>query len=339
MSIRVLSLFDGCSGAFQALKQLKIGVKEYYACEIDPYAIQVSNKNHPEIIQLGDVTKVDFTQFKCVDLLIGGSPCTDLSISKRNREGLYGKQSGLFYEYVRALNETKPKYFVLENVASMKATERDKISEILGVQPIMINSALLTAQSRKRYYWTNIPNVTQPEDRGILLKDIIDSGFTERHKSLCVTATYSRVCPNDYFLDSSRQMIFTKPIFLGGIEGRDWAKDGKKLSRNYPQGERVYSIDGKSVTLSANGGGKGGKTGLYEMKQVVASELKPYVRRLSPEECEKLQGFPVDYSEGVSNTQRYKMMGNGFTVPVIAYILSFADFGSTLSVGEAKEES
>lgn len=330
MGLNVLSLFDGCAGAFQALKHLKIGVNAYYACEIDPYAIQIAKKNHPEIIHLGDVTKVDFTQYKEVDLLIGGSPCTDLSVAKRNREGLAGASSNLFYEYVRALEEVKPKYFLLENVASMKSTERDKISEILGVQPIMINSALLTAQSRKRYYWTNIPNVIQPEDKGILLKDIIEDGFTERHKSLCVTASYHKTCPNDYFLFGNRQMIFTKPVFLGGIEGRDWAKDGKKLSRNYPQGNRVYSVEGKSVTLSANGGGKGSKTGLYEMKQLVASELKPIVRRLTPVECERLQGFPDNYSEGVSNTQRYKMMGNGFTIPVISHILSFADLGSNV---------
>lgn len=317
MGINVLSLFDGCAGAFQALKHLKIGVNAYYACEIDPYAIQIAKNNHLEIIHLGDVTKVDFTQYKGVDLLIGGSPCTDLSVAKRNREGLAGANSNLFYEYVRALEEAKPKYFLLENVASMKSTERDKISEILGVQPIMINSALLTAQSRKRYYWTNIPNVIQPEDKGILLKDIIEDGFTERHKSLCVTAGYCHTCPNDYFLFGSRQMIFTKPVFLGGLD---------PTKKTHPQGERVYFIDGKSVTLSANGGGRGAKTGLYEMKQLVASELKPIVRRLTPVECERLQGFPDNYSEGVSNTQRYKMMGNGFTVPVISHILSFADW-------------
>ena len=203
----------------------------------------------------------------------------------------------------------------------MKHSDRDKITEALCVEPIMINSALVTAQSRKRYYWTNIPNVTQPEDRGILLKDVLDSGFTERHKSLCITATYARVCPNDYFLHANRQMIFTKPIFLGGIEGRDWAKDGKKLSRNYTQGNRIYSVEGKSVTLSANGGGKGAKTGLYEMKELIANELKPIVRRLSTLECERLQGLPEGYTEGVSETQRYRMIGNGFTVPVISHIL------------------
>ena len=323
--MRVLSLFDGCGMCYQALKEAGIQVSKYYASEVDKFAIQIANKNHPDIIQLGDITLLDeakLLELGEIDLICAGFPCTSLSIAARQKEsGLEKGQSTLFYEALRVLNTVKPKYFLIENVASMKHSDRDKITEALGVEPIMINSALVTAQSRKRYYWTNIPNVTQPEDRGILLKDVLDSGFTERHKSLCVTATYARVCPNDYFLHANRQMIFTKPVFLGGIEGRDWAKDGKKLSRNYPQGSRVYSVEGKSVTLSANGGGKGAKTGLYEMKELIANELKPIVRRLSTLECERLQGLPEGYTKGVSETQRYRMIGNGFTVPVISHIL------------------
>ena len=323
--MRVLSLFDGCGMCYQALKEAGIQVSRYYASEVDKFAMQIANKNHPDIIQMGDITLLDedeLSELGEIDLICAGFPCTSLSIAARQKEsGLEKGQSTLFYEALRVLSTVKPKYFLIENVASMKHSDRDKITEALGVEPIMINSALVTAQSRKRYYWTNIPNVTQPEDKGILLKDVLDSGFTERHKSLCVTATYARVCPNDYFLHANRQMIFTKPVFLGGIEGRDWAKDGKKLSRNYPQGERVYSVEGKSVTLSANGGGKGAKTGLYEMKELIANELKPIVRRLSTLECERLQGLPEGYTEGVSETQRYKMIGNGFTVQVISHIL------------------
>lgn len=323
--MRVLSLFDGCGMCYQALKEAGIQVSRYYASEVDKFAMQVANKNHPDIIQLGDITLLDeakLLELGEIDLICAGFPCTSLSIAARQKEsGLEKGQSTLFYEALRVLSTVKPKYFLIENVASMKHSDRDKITEALGVEPIMINSALVTAQSRKRYYWTNISNVTQPEDKGILLKDVLDSGFTERHKSLCVTATYARVCPNDYFLHANRQMIFTKPVFLGGIEGRDWAKDGKKLSRNYPQGNRVYSVEGKSVTLSANGGGKGAKTGLYETKELIASELKPIVRRLSTLECERLQGLPEGYTEGVSETQRYRMIGNGFTVPVISHIL------------------
>lgn len=322
--MRVLSLFDGCGMCYQALKDLGVEVSEYYASEIDTHAMKISTKNHPDIIQLGDITLLDDDRLKSlgdIDLICAGTPCTSLSIAARQKEsGLEKGQSTLFYEALRILNQVKPKYFLVENVASMKNSDRDKISEELGVQPIMINSALLTAQSRKRYYWTNIPDVEQPEDKGILLKDILEHGFTERHKALCVTATYSRACPNDYFIHSNRQMVFTKPIFLGGLNG----KDGKKLSRNVPQGMRVYSVEGKSVTLSANGGGLGAKTGLYEMKRVIASELKPIVRRLSTTECERLQGLPDGYTEGVSETQRYKMIGNGFTVPVISHILKSA---------------
>lgn len=316
--MRVLSLFDGCGMCYQALKEAGIQVSRYYASEVDKFAMQVANKNHPDIIQLGNITLLDeakLLELGEIDLICAGFPCTSLSIAARQKEsGLEKGQSTLFYEALRVISTVKPKYFLIENVASMKHSDRDKITEALGVEPIMINSALVTAQSRKRYYWTNIPNVTQPEDRGILLKDVLDSGFTERHKSLCVTATYARVCPNDYFLHANRQMIFTKPIFLGGVPSKNHTK-------GYGQGNRVYSIEGKSVTLSANSGGRGAKTGLYETKELIASELKPIVRRLSTLECERLQGLPEGYTEGVSETQRYKMIGNGFTVPVISHIL------------------
>ncbi len=312
--MRVLSLFDGCGMCYQALKDIGAEVSKYYASEIDKFAITIALKNHPDIVELGDITLLDdekLASLGAIDLLCAGFPCTSLSIAARQKEsGLEKGQSTLFYEALRVIKTVKPKYFLIENVASMKNSDRDKISEALGVEPIMINSALLTAQSRKRYYWTNIPNVSQPEDKGILLKDILEDGFTERHKALCVTASYSRVCPNDYFIFSNRQLIFTKPVLLGGIGNKP-----------YPQGNRVYSIEGKSITLAANSGGKGAKTGLYEMKKTIAQELKPIVRRLTTTECERLQGLPVGYTEGVSESQRYKMIGNGFTVPVIAHIL------------------
>ena len=316
--MRVLSLFDGCGMCYQALKDSEIEVSNYYASEIDKFAIKVALKNHPDIVQIGDITSLSDKKLASlgdIDVICAGFPCTSLSIAARQKEsGLEKGQSTLFYEALRILNTVKPKYFLIENVASMKHSDRDKITEALGVEPIMINSALLTAQSRKRYYWTNIPNVSQPEDKGILLKDVLESGFTDRHKSLCVTATYARACPNDYFLHSNRQMIFTKPIFLGGVPSKNHAK-------GYGQGNRVYSIEGKSVTLSANSGGKGAKTGLYEMKELIANELKPIVRRLSTLECERLQGLPEGYTEGVSETQRYKMIGNGFSVAVISHVL------------------
>ena len=169
--INVLSLFDGLSCGNIALQRAGIKVNSYFASEVDKYAIQIANKNYPNIIQLGDVTKFDETKLPKIDLLIGGSPCQDLSFAGKGK-GLEGDRSSLFYQYVRLLKECKPKYFLLENVR-MKQEYQDIISDLLGVQPIKINSSLVSGQNRVRLYWTNIPNVTQPEDKGILLKDIL----------------------------------------------------------------------------------------------------------------------------------------------------------------------
>ena len=182
----MLSLFDGISCGQIALGRTGIPVEVYYASEIDKYAIQVTQKNYPNTIQLGDVTKIDFTQFiGKIDLLIGGSPCQDLSIAGA-RKGLSGERSKLFYKFVEALKVIKPKYFLLENNASMSNDNKEIISELLGVEPIIINSALVSAQNRKRLYWTNIPNVEQPKDKNILLQDILEYEFTNRRKSKTV---------------------------------------------------------------------------------------------------------------------------------------------------------
>lgn len=179
--MRVLSLFDGISGGRVALERAGIPVETYYASEIDKYAMSVAQAMYPDTIQIGDVCKIDFTQYVGkVDMIIGGSPCQDLSIAKQNRQGLHGERSRLFWEYIKALTIIKPKYFLLENVASMKNEDRDAITAVLrGIYPetecIMINSALVSAQQRKRYYWTNW-HVEQPENKGILLKDILESG-------------------------------------------------------------------------------------------------------------------------------------------------------------------
>lgn len=248
-----------------ALERAGIPVDRYVAYEIDKYAIQVSQKNYPQIEQCGDVTTADFTQYKGFDLLIGGSPCTYWSIAKNNREitpdGIGGK---LFMQYVRALKESGCKYFLYENNYSIHQNIKDFISEQLGVKPIMINSALVSAQQRKRCYWTNIPNVKQPEDKGILLKDILESGIPYQDKS------------------------------------------------------HFYSVRGKSVTLSANGGGQGARTGLYKIDLPDGEYL---IRKLTPIEAERLQTLPDNYTENISNTQRYKCIGNGWTADVIAHIL------------------
>jgi len=186
--MKVLSLFDGISCGMVALERAGFKVERYVAYEIDKYAIQVSEKNYPQIEHMGDVFKGDFTQYKGFDLLLGGSPCTYWSIAKNNREttpdGIGGQ---MFMQYVRALKESECKHFLYENNYSIHQNIKDFISEQLGVQPIMINSALVSAQTRKRCYWTNIPFLGQPQDRGIMLENVIIGGvqaFTVR--KVCV---------------------------------------------------------------------------------------------------------------------------------------------------------
>jgi DNA (cytosine-5)-methyltransferase 3A len=329
--LKVLSLFDGIAGAKQALKELGIKIDSYYSSEIDKYAIQVAKNNHPDIIHIGDVKGVvienDYIfynqnndlmknggSFKSnVDLLIGGSPCTDLSIAKKDRQGLSGERSSLFFEYVRILKEIKPKYFILENVASMSSNAKNEITNnLFGIEPTLINSSLLTAQQRKRYYWVGALQedgsykkieIKQPQDKGVVLKDIIESGNCWQEKSYSLTASYDgAVFWNT--LEKKQRTIIAEPIRIGQIN-----KGG--------QGDRVYSVEGKSVCLSANGGGMGAKTGLYKI-DLYGNYI---IRKLTPNECARLQGFPDNYHEGISNTQAYKCYGNSFTVSVIKHIL------------------
>lgn len=303
--MNVISLFDGISCGMLALIKSGIKVENYIAYEIDKYAIQISKKNFPNIIHNGNVVNADFYKYAGFDLLIGGSPCQDLSIAKTNRKGLLGSRSSLFFEYVNALNIIKPKYFLFENVASMNKENKDIISKCLGVEPIMINSALVSAQQRKRLYWTNIPNVTQPTDKKILLKDILENGYPYQEKSYCLKARYQGACFEHDYPRKQNTMVFM-PIRLGNING------------SKSQAHRVYSINGKSITLSANGRGLGAKTGLYKID---LPDGDYYIRKLTPIECERLQTITDNYTQGISDTQRYKCIGNGWTVDVIAHIL------------------
>lgn len=165
MKINVLSLFDGISCGAVALERAGFEINNYYAYEIDKYAIKISKKNYPKIKRFGDVTKEDFTKYKGkIDILIGGAPCQNLS-SAGNKKGLKGKQSKLFFDYVRALKEANPKWFLLENNATMTKKNQEIITGILGVEPVYINSNLVSAQDRKRLYWTNIPGIKQPKDK------------------------------------------------------------------------------------------------------------------------------------------------------------------------------
>ena len=307
--MKVLSLFDGISCGRLALERANLPVKRYDAFEIDKYAIAVSKNNFPDIVHHGDVFKGDFKKFKGYDLLIGGSPCTYWSVAKKGRETTAdGEGFRLFMEFVRALKESQCRYFIYENNYSIHQNIKAEISEKLGVQPIMINSALVSAQNRKRCYWTNIPSVIQPQDKGILLKDILESGIGWQDKSYCMTASYDGAVFRNTLERKQRTMVaepVIKPIRVG-----EYGKGG--------QGQRIYSVYGKSVSLTANGGGQGAKTGLYKIDLPDGDYI---IRKLTPVEAERLQTLPDDYTMGISNTQRYKCIGNGWTVDVIAHIL------------------
>lgn len=306
--MKILSLFDGISCAYLALQRAGIPIEKYYACEVDKYAIQISKAMFPDIIHLGDVFNIGFQTLPKIDLLCGGSPCQDLSIAKADRKGLKGSKSSLFWEYVRVWQEHKPTYFLFENVASMKKEDRDIITRTFGVEPIMINSALVSAQQRKRLYWTNIKGIIQPEDKGILLKDILENDLTNRLKSFCIDANYAKGGNIKQYCLYHRQIF--RPIKLGQIG-------------NGAQGQRIYSVHGKTISLSANGGGQGAKTGLYKI-DLPAGDYT--VRKLTPRECCRLQTYDercFEVAPQISNTQWYKCFGNGWTVDAIAHIFSF----------------
>jgi site-specific DNA-cytosine methylase len=291
--MRVLSLFDGISCGQVALERAGIQVDKYYASEIDKYAIQITQKNYPNTIQLGDITKItneDLDKLGNIDIIMGGSPCQDLSNYKYDRgevTGLNGEKSGLFYDYMRILKYVKPKYFLLENVASMEQQWKDLISEIIGTQPIIINSALVCAAERKRLYWTNIPNITQPEDKGIVLKDIV-------------------LNPNDV----PEKYWYTKyPITVH--DGDVKVKATIHLN-GHRQAKEVYGLNHKCNTLLCDGSGGNLVKKIYQNGRC---------RKLMPIEYERLQTLPDNYTSGISDSRRYSVIGNGWTVDVIAHIL------------------
>ena len=389
----VLSLFDGMSATQIALQRSGIKVNKYYASEVDRYSIKVTQANFPDTIQLGDVTQVRATALPPIDLLVGGSPCQGFSVAGQGAN-FDDPRSKLFWEYVRILKEVRvynpDVFFLLENVG-MKQEWQDVISEALGVQPIMINSNLVSAQNRKRLYWTNIPNVELPRDRGILLKDIVheNTAFVDREKSHAITGNIGRVTPKMYLTKSQGQMVFDKPTtplvdrdkahcidanyWKGGnfksyfekhrrqlvfetvkeyivpfdetlkILDKEVAEGKVGYFRKDSQANRVYYIHGKAVTLCGDAGGGSAKMGQYlfgcitpdngqrfsqgrKFYTLTAQDkhgilVEGYIRKLTPVECERLQTVPDEYTNHVSNTQRYKMLGNGFTVEVIAHIL------------------
>ena len=391
--MNVLSLFDGMSCGQQALERAGLKVDNYFASEIDKYAIKVTMANYPNTVQLGSVIDVDGYKLPKIDLLIGGSPCQSFSFAGK-RKGMSTKdeqeiltlehylqlksegfefegQSYLFWEYMRILNEVKPKYFLLENV--MMGEKWEKIlSKAIGVNPIMINSSLVSAQNRQRLYWANIgmqPGglfgdlesiIEQPKDKGILLKDILESEVDEKYflsekridtiqqskrkvehlnyqseKHNCLIAGYSKI-PTDGQYIVHNTMPRSSTSGKGGTgqlsraDGKTYCLDTGSTNAieirkviqlsNYNrsnggtqpfQQDRIYDIDGISPSL------QGQLSGGSHMINT------PNIRRLTPIECERLQTVKDNYTNHVSDSQRYKMLGNGWTIEVIAFIFKY----------------
>ena len=401
--MNVLSLFDGMSCGQIALRKLGIPVKNYFASEIDKFAIKVAKANFPDMIHLGDVQNVKTSgqhlldEFDCghkIDLLIGGSPCQGFSFAGKQLN-FDDPRSQLFFEYIRLLKALKPKYFMLENVKMSKQSQQI-ITDYLGVEPVEINSNLVSAQNRRRLYWTNIPVDGLPEDKGTVLADILEDGYTDREKSYCLDASYYKGGGASnvrlYFEKSRRQIVFGSGMNVIGtatdIKGRESIR-------------RVYGVDGKAPTLLATTGGntqpkvavkgarivnrrldengtrkdydrtiepvarlelrkddkggclttvqkdsvlafpkilqrargfnKGGlkaldgktptiSTSAWEHNNHLTLDEGTTWRKLSPVECERLQTVPDGYTDHVSNTQRYKMLGNGWTVDVVKHL-------------------
>ena len=422
--MRVLSLFDGMSCGRIALDQLGIPVEKYYASEIDKYAMQVSAANYPDIEQVGDVCNLNPQDYMDVDLMLGGSPCQGFSFAGKQL-AFDDPRSALFFEFIRLLKAIKPKYFLLENVR-MKKEYLQVISEQVsacypeipfGIEPIFINSSLVSAQSRQRYYWTNIPGIKQPEDRGIVLRDILETepdNFTKMSDKF-IKRNGDRNCMIDQNKEKASNLSAMEYV-KNGRQGNYLACDdnGKPADKpkqvgiavdikGHDQRKRVYSSDGKSPTVTTCGGGntepkvvtggafrgraydkdgkrkdRDGSSVAKQTKQmlelrkdnksnasttvgknsVVVEKLpnksqtikSQYYkssranferqgtfhatgvqqedltwRKLTPLECERLQTVPDDYTNHVSNTQRYKMLGNGWTVEVIKHILKNMD--------------
>ena len=276
--MNVLSLFDGLSCGQIALNRTGIKYDNYYSSEVDKSAIKVTQQNYPNTIQLGDITEIKGNDLPPIQLLIGGSPCQGFSRVGKQLN-FDDPRSKLFFEFVRLLKETNPKYFLLENVV-MKQEWQDVISEYLGVKPIKINSRLLSAQNRPRLYWTNIPNITQPKDLNLNICDVISPQFSDKY-------------PN--YLDL--------PFY-----GRGKRKDQVKSYKNKASCLTASMYKGQISSFCKNEFGQ--------------------IYKYTPQDCELLQTVPLNYTRGVSNTERFKLLGNGWTVDVIVHIFKNMKEGS-----------
>lgn len=295
--MKVLSLFDGISCGMVALERAGIPVERYVAYEIEENAIKISQKNYPQIEHCGDVTTANFEQYKGFDLLIGGSPCTNWSCAKNHRakekkELFINEGAGweLFKQYARALEEAKPRFFLYENNYRISQNIVDAITSILGVKPIMINSALVSAQNRKRLYWTNIQNVRQPEDKGLVLRNVY--------------------IPDEHLVRTDKRILET------AVKTAHYIKYDLMHKGHFSQAYRLYYLDGKSPTIARC------RTETKTNILIDPNDWSTY-KILSPVEAERLQTLPDNYTEGVPKTRRFEAIGNGWTVDVIAHIFTF----------------
>ena len=293
--MKVLSLFDGISCGMVALERAGIPVERYVAYEIEPNVIKISQKNYPQIEHCGDVTTADFTQYQGFDLLIGGSPCTNWSCAKnhkaKEKKELYineGTGWELFQQYARALDEAKPTYFLYENNYRISKNIIEAITSILGVDPVMINSALVSAQNRKRLYWTNIPNIKQPEDKGVMLRDI--------------------------YIPDPKLVKRDERILKSAVKTDHYIKYDLTEKGYFSQQYRLYFLDGKAPTLARC------RTETKVNMLINPDDWATY-KIISPIEAERLQTLPDNYTDCVPKTRRFEAIGNGWTVDVIAHIL------------------
>ena len=313
--MKVLSLFDGMACGMIAFKELGIPIERYVAYEIDKFAVKTATHNFSQIEEMGDVFAADFNEYRGFDWLIGGSPCTYWSIAQKNNRETEASGIGweLLSQYVRALNEAKPKYFLYENNKSMSNAIRESITETFGFEPVLINSALVSAQNRQRLYWVGKRNesgtyskidVLLPKDRGVVLADILENGqdLTKNEKSFAVTTGIGRACPQNTIERHQRNMVATParavPLEYNLLKSCDAAK--------------IYNVVNKMILINDKWYPCKLDDGYYD------------VRYLTVREVQRLQTVPDWYEFPVSKTQAYKMLGNGWTVDVIKHLITSA---------------
>lgn len=334
--MNVLSLFDGMSCGQIALNRIGLKPQNYFAAEIDKHAIKVTQENYPDTVQLGDVTQVTAKNLPQIDLLIGGSPCQGFSFAGKQLN-FSDPRSALFFEFTRLIKECKPKYFLLENVI-MKNEYQKVITEMLGVEPVEINSSLVSAQNRRRLYWTNIPGINQPGDRGIKLKYILQPFTDEKYVVTGKWLEWLKRNGKERIKKKFLSVNTEKGIRMTARKYANWngnfvtcaasrgrykvngvRQDGKMKTKGLTSQELEFRKDEKTNCLTSVQ--KDNLIIEVDSKNIIDILNNTKVRRLTPVECERLQTVPDNYTSSVSDTQRYKMLGNGWTVDVICHIL------------------